>query len=144
VIAVWCRHQKFDRIVIVDDKVAADPFLQQVLCLAAPPGLQVHVLPVTEAVQVLQQEGFDHKATMVLLRSPSSAKRLFDEGLKYPALNIGGIGGGPGRKNIFKNISVSAEEIQILKALSGEGVKITLLTVPGEQMKSFSDMMAKL
>ena len=144
VITVWCRYQKFTRITIVDDGVAGDPFMRQVLSLAAPPGLQVDVLSIAEAVKTFGQDSAEHKVTMILLKSPLSAKRLYDEGLPYNALNIGGIGSGPGRKNIFKNISASAEEIAILKYLRERGVKITLLTVPGEQSKDFADIAGKL
>lgn len=144
VIAVWCHYRKFTRIVVVDDGVAGDPFMRQVLGLAAPTGLQVDVLTIADAVKTFGQAAPEHKWTMILLKTPSSAKRLYDEGLPYHALNIGGIGGGPGRKNIFKNISASAEEIAILKYLKERGVKITLLTVPGEQSKEFADIAGKL
>lgn len=143
VIAVWCKHRRFTRIVIVDDGVAADPFMQEVLSLAAPPDLQVDVLSVEEGVSTLSQDTPDRGTTMVLLKSPQVAKRLYDGGLKYSALNIGGIGSAPGRKNIFKNIAVSEEESTILKYLMDKGVEITLLTVPGEKSKAFSDLVGK-
>ena len=143
VITVWCKHHRFTRIVIVDDGVAADPFMQEVLRLAAPPGLQVDVFSIEESIKVLSQDTPDWGTTMVLLKSPLAAKRLYDGGLKYGALNVGGIGSGPGRKNVFKNISASGEEIAILRYLMDKGVKITLLTVPGERSKAFSDLVGK-
>jgi len=144
VIAVWCKHQRFTRIVIVDDGVAADSFMREVLSLAAPPGLQVNALSIKEGVEILSQDTPDRGTTMVLLKSPLAAKRVYDGGVKYSALNVGGIGNAPGRKNIFKNISASEEEIAILKYLMSQGVKITLLTVPGERSKVFSDLVGKL
>ena len=144
VIAVWCRHRRFTRIVIVDDGVAADSFMQEVLSLAAPPGLQVDVLSIEEGIHTLTGNLPNRDTTMVLLKSPQAARRLYDGGLKYSALNIGGIGSGPGRKNIFKNIAVSKDEIVILKYLLDQGVEITLLTVPGERSKAFSDLAGKL
>ncbi len=144
VVAVWCRYRKFTRIAIVDDGVAGDSFMRQVLSLAAPTGLKVDALSIADAVKTFGQPSPEHKWTMILLKTPLSAKRLYDEGLPYNALNIGGIGSGPGRKNIFKNISASAEEIAILKYLKERGVKITLLTVPGEQSKEFADIAGKL
>lgn len=144
VIAVWCKHQRFTRIVIVDDGVAADLFMQEVLKLAAPPGIQVDVFSIEEGIETLGQDTPGRGTMMVLLKSPLAAKRLYDGGLKYSALNIGGIGSAPGRKNIFKNISASEEEIAILSHLMDKGVKITLLTVPGEKSKAFSDLVSKL
>jgi len=144
VIAVWCKHRRFTRIVIVDDGVAADPFMQEVLSLAAPPDLQVTAYSVEESIEVLNRDTPDRATTMVLLKSPLVAKRLYDGGLQYSALNVGGIGSAPGRKNIFKNIAASEEEIVILKYLMDRGVEITFLTVPGEKSKTFSDLAGKL
>ena len=141
---MWCKHQPFSRIVIVDDAVAADAFMQDVLRLSAPPGLQVEVFSIAEGIKALSQDTPARRTTMVLLKSPLAAQRLYDGGLKYNALNIGGIGHGPGRKNIFKNIAASAEEIVILKDLLNKGVKITLLTVPGEKSQAFFDLAGRL
>jgi len=140
VIAGWCKHRRFTRIVVVDDDMAADSFMQQVLRLAAPPGLQVDVLSIEEGIRVLGQDAPDRGTTMVLLKSPLAAKRLYDGGLKYSALNVGGIGSAPGRRNIFKNISASEEEISILKYLVDRGVEVTILTVPGAKSKAFSEV----
>lgn len=144
VIAVWCRHRKFDRIVIVDDGVAADAFMQEILCLSAPPGLEVVVYPVEKGLEILLGQTSGRETTMILMKTPLVAQQLLEGGLEYEHLNIGGIGSRPGRKNIFKNIAVSPEEIAILKALMERGVEITLLTVPGEKSKSFSELADKL
>jgi mannose/fructose/N-acetylgalactosamine-specific phosphotransferase system component IIB len=144
VIAVWCKHRRFTNVVILDDGVAADPFMQEVLGLAAPPNLQVNVFSIEDGIKALNEDTSNWGTTMVLLKSPLAAKQLYDGGLKYNALNIGGIGSGPGRKNIFKNIAVSEEEVAILKYLMDKGVEITLLTVPGEKSKSFSALVDKL
>lgn len=138
VVAVWIKQIKVDRIVVVDDSVAGDSFLQEVLRLAAPPGITVDVCSVQEGVASLRADGADRKHTMVLVKSPRVARSLFDGGVRFSRLNVGGLGSGPGRKSVFKNISMSAEEKCILKELIREGVKVTLLTVPGEQSLDFA------
>ena len=144
VIAVWCKQRPFSRIVILDDGVAADAFMQEVLSLAAPPNLKVDVFSIKDGIEALNADKLHWETTMVLLKTPLAAKQLYDGGLQYRALNIGGIGSRPGRKNIFKNIAASEEEIAILKYLMDEGVEITLLTVPGEKSKAFSALVGKL
>jgi PTS system mannose-specific IIB component len=79
---------------------------------------------------------------MVLMKYPKTARMLYDAGITFPALNIGGMGMGPGRKNVFKNTSISSEEYQVLKSLQDDGVKITFLSVPGEKSKDFADIPA--
>ena len=144
VIAGWVTHLRFTRVIILDDEVAADSFLRQVLRLAAPPELRVEVYPIAEGIRLLGQDAASRKSTMILLKTPLAARRLFDEGLPYAALNIGGIGHKPGRKNVFKNISASSEEIAIFRYLVGKGVRITLLTVPGEQSQDFAALANRL
>lgn len=144
VIAGWVKHLRFTRILILDDDVAADVFLQQVLRLAAPPDLRVEVFSIAEGIRMLGADTLNRRSTMILVKTPLAARRLFDEGLPYRALNIGGIGHRPGRKNIFKSISASQEEIAIFKYLLAKGVKITLLTVPGEQSQDFAAVANRL
>lgn len=141
VIAVWCKHKRFTRIQIVDDGVAADPFMVDVLRLAAPAGLDVIAESLETSVKSLN-ENQSPQTTMILMKSPMTARRLYDAGITFNALNIGGMGMGPGRKNVFKNTSISKEEYQVLKSLQDEGVKITFLSVPGEKSKDFADLPA--
>ena len=74
VIAVWCKQRRFDRIVIVDDGVAADSFMQEVLSLAAPPGLQVDVFSIEDGIQILNEDTSNWETTMVLMKSPLDGK----------------------------------------------------------------------
>ena len=144
VITVWSRQRKFTRILILDDQVAADAFMVDVLGLAAPPNIKVEAKSVEDGAKDLTSGRSDLKTTMVLMKTPESALRLYEAGLSYTQLNIGGIGNKPGRKNIFKNTAVSPEEVSILKQLLDKGVTITLLSVPGERSKDFADLAGKL
>ncbi len=138
VMAVWVKHIKVDLIIVVDDAVAQDEFMQDVLRLAAPPGIKVEARSVQEGIASLGVNAPNREHTMVLVKTPRVARALFDGGVRFSRLNVGGIGGGPGRKSVFKNISMSEEDKRILRGLIQDGVKVTLLTVPGEQSLDFS------
>ena len=139
VIAVWVRSRKFTKIVIVDDGVAADAFMVDVLRLAAPSGLDVNAYSLEKSLEVLENDPTP-QFTMILMKSPMTAQRLYDSGVVFEALNIGGIGMGPGRKNVFKNTSISKEEYQVLSDLQTRGVAITFMSVPGEKSKNFEEI----
>ena len=141
VIAVWCKSKTFTRIQIVDDVVAADPFMVDVLRLAAPAGLEVVAENVEQSVKSLQDNPTP-ETTMILMKYPKTARQLYDAGITFSALNIGGMGMGPGRKNVFKNTSISKEEYDTLKSLQDDGIQITFLSVPGEKSKEFKDLPA--
>jgi len=144
VVTIWVKTLRTNRIVIVDDDVAADSFMQDVLCLAAPPGIKVDVYNVQEGIAALGEDVPNRDKILVLVKSPRVAEQLYKGGVKFKALNVGGIGAAPGRKNVFKNISMSDEEIATLKRLMEEGVEITLQTVPGEKCVSFASLVSKL
>jgi mannose/fructose/N-acetylgalactosamine-specific phosphotransferase system component IIB len=140
VVAVWVKHIRVDTIVVVDDGVANDSFMQDVLRLSAPPGITVDVRSVQEGIATLGSDTPNRERIMVLLKSPKTARQLFDGGIRFTQLNVGGIGAGPGRKSLFKNISMSEEEKSILKSLVKDGVRITIQTVPGEQTADFTSL----
>ncbi len=139
VIAVWCNSKTFTRIQIVDDIVAADSFMVDILRLAAPAGLDVIAETLENSVKSLK-ENTTPETTMILMKYPKTARQLYDAGITFSALNIGGMGMGPGRKNVFKNTSISKEEYDTLKTLQDHGVKITFLSVPGEPSKDFANL----
>jgi len=140
VVAVWLNHIRVDLIVIVDDGIAKDPFMQEVLRLAAPPRVTVDARTVQEGIATLGSDVPNPERIMVLMKSPKTARQLFDGGIRFSHLNVGGIGAGPGRKSLFKNISMSEEEKNILKSLVKDGVTITLQTVPGEKTADFASL----
>jgi mannose/fructose/N-acetylgalactosamine-specific phosphotransferase system component IIB len=144
VVTIWVKALRSNRIVIVDDNVAADSFMQDVMRLAAPPGITVDVCTVQEGITTLGEDVPSRDRILVLLKSPRSAEQLYAGGVKFKALNIGGIGAAPGRRRVFKNISMSGEEITTLQCLMAEGVEITLQTVPGEKCVAFASLAGKL
>ncbi|MCR4407487.1 MAG: PTS sugar transporter subunit IIB [Anaerolineae bacterium] len=144
VIANWIKVLRSDRIVIVDDSLATDPFMQGVMRLAAPPGITVEVCTVQEGLVTLGKSFSQGDKALVLVRSPQVAERLYQGGVKFKTLNVGGIGAAPGRRSVFKNISMSDEEIAILKHFLVEGVEVILQTVPDERGVAFASLADKL
>jgi len=78
---------------------------------------------------------------MILLKSPADAQRLYEGGVRYKALNIGGLSGRPGRRNVYKNIAIAEEELTLLKTLMEQGVAVTFQTVPGEKPRSLREIL---
>ena len=56
VVTAWTPYTQANRIVIVDDEVAADDFNKRVLKSLAPSGTQVAVLTVAGATKALQKD----------------------------------------------------------------------------------------
>jgi len=133
VMTAWVKYTQANRIIIVDDAVSQDPFMEKVLKMAAPPGIKVEVYNIEKAVEVLKKEGQEGEKIIVLVKYPGTVYALIESGIEIKELNVGGMGAAPGRKSIYKNISVSAEEREIFKKILSSGTKISIRIVPDDK-----------
>lgn len=140
VVAVWLKAVGADRIIIVDDRTAQDAFLTEVLTLAAPPGVPVEVYGLAEGIERVARAAGDAEQVFVLMRSPITALRLREAGIPIETLNVGGIGAGPGRKPLYKNISANAEELEAMRALERSGTRVELRIVPDDRGVAFASL----
>ena len=140
VVAIWLKALGARRIVIVDDRTARDAFLREILELASPPGVPVEVLDVEQGIERVRGLVSDPEPVFVLMRSPLTAVRLREAGIEFPLLNVGGIGAGPGRKPLYRNISASPEEIAAMQRLEALGTKVELRIVENDRPVMFSSV----
>ncbi len=150
VTVAWRQHLLADEIWIVDDLVRADPFLSNVLCMAAPADVTVRVYSVQEAIsawaahiglpilhssnpsafQLSTLPSSISPPCLLLVKTPQVALALARGGLLFPHLNVGNIAPGPGSRRVFKTISLAPEHIAALDALAQRGVSITFQLTP--------------
>jgi PTS system mannose-specific IIB component len=141
----WRQHLRYAEIWVVDDLVGTDPYLQDALRLAAPPGVEVRVYGVEEAGVLLasgvncqtaiarhQASGMTTQACEVLLlvRSPEAALALVEGGSPVTQVNVGNLSARTGSVRVFKNISLTHAQVEVLDALAGRGVHITFQLTP--------------
>ena len=89
VMTAWMKLLPAKEILIADDKVAKDPFMTQVLTMAAPAGVKVKVYSVEEAAKALK-DGLKVPSIM-LAKTPLTYEKIVDLGAHIPAINIGGM-----------------------------------------------------
>ena len=66
-----------------------------------------------------------------------AAVRLREAGVEFPVLNVGGIGAGPGRKPLYRNISASPEELAAMRTLESMGTSVELRIVENDRPVAF-------
>jgi mannose/fructose/N-acetylgalactosamine-specific phosphotransferase system component IIB len=129
VVVAWRNYLRFDTIFVVDDEVAGDPYLRDVLCLAAPAGLTVGVYTTAGAVSTLTASAVGQ---IVLLKRPETALALAKAGVPLPQLNVGNIAAAPGSRRVVGSISLTPAHVAALDALAGRGVCITFQATPDD------------
>lgn len=140
VVAIWLKTLSARRIVIVDDKTARDSFLREVIELAAPPGVPVEVHDLETGTPRVASLVADPEPVFVLMRSPITALRLREAGVEFPVLNVGGLGAGPNRKPLYRNISASPEERDAMRRLETLGTSVELRIVENDRPVTFKSV----
>jgi len=129
VVAAWLRaYGNVSHIIVVDDKVSADQFMQQMFKMLVPSGISIEILSVENAVNAIKNEL--SKPTMVIVKVPGTIKRMVDAGVDISRVNIGGMGMTTGRKKLFQNISSTPEENEIFKQLISGGITVEIQIIP--------------
>jgi PTS system mannose-specific IIB component len=140
VVAIWLKALNAKRIVIVDDRTARDEFLREVITFAVPAGVAVEILDLAEGTERVRQLVDDPEPVFVLMRSPVTALRLREASVEFPLLNVGGIGAGPGRKPIYRNISASPEELTAMRTIESMGTTVELRIVQSDRPVAFKSV----
>ncbi len=145
VVIKWIRAVPCEEILVCDDQVRADSFLQRVLSLAAPPTARLTVQSVAESLSYLADKGSSPRV-MLLMKAPCTALALLRGGVWFDKLNVGGMAAGPGTKRLYKSISATLEQIAELKEIRRLGVRIMLQTVPEpeESALDFDTLLSRL
>jgi mannose/fructose/N-acetylgalactosamine-specific phosphotransferase system component IIB len=128
VVLGWGRRLTPDRLLIVDDRIAADKWERELLAAAAPPDVTAEFLTVSEAARLLRRADRDG-SVFVLMESPNGAFRLAEEGFVIPELNLGGLhreGGFP----VTPYLSLLPEDLAVLRGLAARGTAIYVQDVP--------------
>jgi len=133
VVTAWVKHTKGNRIIIADDTLVNDSFMQQVLKMAAPSGIKVDVFSKEDTVKDLKESSKNDEKIIILIKVPQVIEYLVDNGVEIRTLILGGMGARIGRRRFHKNISVDDAELECFKRLSDKGVQVLVQIVPDER-----------
>ena len=136
----WITGLYVTRIILIDDTIAKDDFMVDVLMLSAPVGVDVQVMSVDDAVKFIASDDSSTK-TMLLFKDIRYVKALADAGFLVPRLNIGNIGSSPIRKGVTREVFMSPEEQNMARELCEKGMYIYIQKLPSDKEQ---DIMALL
>lgn len=136
----WITGLYITRIILIDDTIAKDDFMVDVLLLSAPVGVEVKVMTVDDAVKFIAVDDSSAK-TMLLFKDIRYVKALADAGFLVPKLDIGNIGSSPIRKGVTREVFMSPEEQAMAKELCEKGMYIYIQKLPSDKEQ---DLMALL
>lgn len=141
IVMAWTKTIEVKRIVVINDKVAADAIRKMLLETVAPPGIKVSVLSVKDGIAKLQDGSFADQNIMILFTNPTDVLAIKSAGVAINTVNIGGMGFSQGKKQLTKTVSVDDADIDAFRKLNSLGCSLQIQVVPND---SVVDMMTKI
>jgi mannose/fructose/N-acetylgalactosamine-specific phosphotransferase system component IIB len=126
VTVTWCSYYGAKRIIVADDKVAADP-IQRIVLPQAARGLPTSVVNIADALKELAALDSNHENVLVIARSAEGALALIKGGFKPKSINVGNQAPVQGTKYVMVLpwIASTREDAQAFKEIADMGYKIT-------------------
>ncbi len=130
VVQGWVPYLQADEIIVVNDKIAEDPFQQKILSLSVPPHVNVKFVKEEEAEEEIRTSS--HNRILVLFNDLGTMIHLARK-LNVDKINLGNYHPGGETIQLSRFFSCSGEELEALKKLQSEGIRVEIKNLPGEK-----------
>ncbi|MDD6435417.1 MAG: PTS sugar transporter subunit IIB [Clostridiales bacterium] len=125
VMTSWLNYTGANKIMVIDDGVAADPFIKSVLKGCIPANIKLATFTIDKAVERINRPGaFAGDKCIILVKYPETLYKLMQKGIIFDEIDIGGMGVSGKRTKFFRNISASEEEKQMFRELIAAGSRV--------------------
>jgi len=141
VMTAWIKNRKANQVVIVDDGVASDDYMIEVLEMAIPEEIAIGIFTKEEGVQFFSQEL--EEPTILIAKGPGVLNYLVDNGIGIDEIDVGGMGARDERSVLYKNISTSPEENEEFEKLIKKNVNVYIQVMPQNKPVSISEYLKK-
>ncbi len=132
VVEGWVQYLKATRILVADDRVAANAHQRSIMELAAPQGLTVTIGGIEDICGQVRAAG-ENERSILLFSNPTDVLRALKSGLLCQSINLGGMRYIPGKRKLREVLSVDDVDIASLRAILSRGITVCIQSVPNEK-----------
>lgn len=142
VITAWIAYADAKTIVVADDKAVKDEFQQSLLRMATPDSINLKIFSMDDAISYLDSEENDGKV-LLLVRGPEQALKFIRAGLTDQVINVGNMNMKKGKTKVLGNMWVFPEDVENIKSIYDQGVKMEVRAVPNERSQDVMELLKK-
>jgi len=136
----WTPALNIDCIVVANDKTAKDEFQKMTMGLAKPAGVKLIIKSLQDTIVFLKDEKNRNLKILILISSVKDASVLCENISEIKSINFGGIRGREGSKLISKAITLTEDDIVILKDLLNKGIELEIRQVPTDKKQLLQEL----
>ncbi len=143
VATTWTKMTGPDRIIVCSDDVAHDDLRKSMIEQAAPPGVKVHVVPVSKIIEVAHDPRFGATKAMLLFETPQDLLRAVEGGVDVKQVNLGSMAHSVGKVVVTNAIAMGPDDVKTLEDIASRGITFDIRKVPADSPESFDAIMKK-
>lgn len=130
-----------DCIVVANDRVAEATFQRVLMEAAVPKGIRVLIRSVEESARIFVSGELEGRRVLLLFATSADALEAHRLGLEFPELNLGNMHAGAGKMRFSCTISLDGSDIENLKRLEADGVRIVSQCLPSDRERGWRKLM---
>ena len=143
VIVKWLKKTGANKIIAINDAIAFDPFLADIYRMSAPIGVEIETMTRDDAIKYLTTSNGSSEKLLILIKNVEDAYYCYKHGMPMPHLQIGGLGAGPNRINVFGAVTLDSADAKLLKEMNDAGVDVYFHLVPDESKAALDKILSK-
>ena len=132
-----------DRIIVCSDNVAHDDLRKSMIEQAAPPGVKVHVVPISKIIEVSKDVRFGDTKAMLLFETPQDLLRALEGGVDIKEVNLGSMAHSQGKVVVTNAVAMDQADVDCIEKIASMGVKFDVRKVPADNPEPFDAVMKK-
>jgi PTS system mannose-specific IIB component/fructoselysine and glucoselysine-specific PTS system IIB component len=140
VVVGWGRALAANHVVLVDDRVRASAWEQDLFRMGMPAEVSLAFVSVDEAAEQAPEWVSPSRRTIVVAGDVDTLVRLAARVPAIREVNLGGVHRKPGRRELLPYLFLAPDEERELRALAGRGVRIRAQDVPTARAVALGDL----
>lgn len=136
----WTKNLKINLIVVANDTIAHDEFTKMTLGLAKPQGVNLTIVEVKKATEILNTEKVKKYSTLIIVNNLVDAQRIAASVAEIKSINIGGIKEREGSKRYTNAVTLTDEDIRICKELIEKNIEVEARQMPVDKKQLIKDL----
>ena len=132
IVTKWATVNKCKYVIIVDNALAADPFMSNFYKNAAQKGIKIDVCDPIKAAKQWSEGKFgpSERNVMLVFKDATNAYNLWKEGFPVQEIDLGNQVASHGKKQISREVFLSEDEFNKLKEMHEGGVRVYMQVIP--------------
>jgi mannose/fructose/N-acetylgalactosamine-specific phosphotransferase system component IIB len=139
VVLGWARVLKADRIVVANDRIAANEWERRLYAASVPPPVAVTFAAVG-GVESASSEG---QSVILLFESVPDLCAAVRAGARFDEINVGGLHYREGTSEVLPYVYLSQEDRAALKSLAEQGIRLIARDIPGNPAVDLNPLLVR-